>query len=461
MAETFVLIRPGEPNTDREFSIGMGYIAGALQNAGLRVETLCLDLHPMEDIAFARYLCENPEYRYFGIGGMYGSFPEFIRLSRLIRELRPEAKIILGGALPTSCPEFALQKTGADFACIGPAEDTTVELMQALIGGGDLDQVSGLCISEGGTQRRTGLRTHYKKRIPVCGQASWPAWELFPAEDYLHATPYYPFRANDRIAPILTARGCPYSCNFCFQPSAYATRELDDVFDEMEWLIERYRITGFYIEDDLFMLDKKRLLAFCEGLLRRGIRTRYTCTGRFNIVNPALLEALRESGCVTLFYGGESADQETLDLMKKVTSVEQMKAGVAMTREAGIFSRIGFMFGQPGETRQTLEKTVDFLRSITYGEFEARYIYGTVPFPGTALFDHCVEKGLLRDNQDLLDRFEFKPRLLDQIPVNMTAIADTHPRQLLDEANAKLRRHYEEHRGVWMSSRLTSQRQVA
>ena len=132
-----LLIRPSEPSHELQFSIGMGYIARALSEAGFAVETLCLDLFDIEDIGVLRFLVDHP-HKIFGIGGMYGSFHEFIRLCRLIRTAVPDAVILLGGALPTSCPEFMLAKTGADIACIGPAEESTVKVVEALVGGGDV-----------------------------------------------------------------------------------------------------------------------------------------------------------------------------------------------------------------------------------------------------------------------------------------------------------------------------------
>ncbi|MHA1597948.1 MAG: B12-binding domain-containing radical SAM protein, partial [Alphaproteobacteria bacterium] len=242
----------------------------------------------------------------------------------------------------------------------------------------------------------------------------------------------------------------PYACNFCFQPMNYARRPLDDVFDEMQWLIDRYGVTAFYLEDDLFMLDRKRVLAFCEGLHNRNIRIKFTATGRFNIVDSEMLQALKNAGCVTLFYGGEVADDAILEYMHKKTTVEQMRHGVALTRDVGIFARIGFMFGQPGETRGTLAATVAFLKEIAYGQFEPRVIYGCVPFPGTELFTHSINSGLLKDEEDLFGRFEFKPRIIDQIPVNMTAIRDADPKQLLDMANADLLAFYEEKDPEWI-----------
>lgn len=443
----FVLIRPRECTGVTEFSLGLGYVARALLNAGFQIATISRDL-TNESIArlVSRLVELQPDI--IGIGGMYGSFPDIIEICAAARKLNPAVPIILGGALPTSQPEHTLRKTGADFACVGPADESIVALANALIEGKDASDVPGLCYLDGDEAVFTPGAA--QPRTLEFGSTTWPAWELFDGEAYVRGTMYYPFSKDDVAAPILTARGCPYSCNFCFQPMSYAKRPLDDVFDEMQWLIERYGVTAFYIEDDLFMLDRKRVMAFCDGIHTRNIRTKFTATGRFNIVDPQLLDTLKDAGCVTLFYGGESADDTILENMKKKITVEQMRQGISLTREAGIFVRAGFMFGQPGETRDHLESTVRFMKDTAYAEFEPRVIYGCVPFPGTDLFRDCNAKGLLRGEEDFFKRFRFQKWLLDQMPVNMTSISDADPLELLRAANQELLAFYEERNPEWM-----------
>lgn len=442
-----VLIRPRECTGVTEFSLGMGYVARSLLNSGFDITTLCRDLTCDSTSIFREKLKALPADIY-AIGGMYGSFLDFIEICNLIRELHPGVPIILGGALPTSEPEHVLLKTGADFVCVGPSDETIIELAQALIDGSDPRDFHGICFADG--KEFVNTKARIQPRFLGGGQSTWPAWEVFDGHAYTHGTMYYPFTSNDIAAPILTARGCPYACNFCFQPMNYARRPLDDVFNEMEWLIDRYDVNAFYIEDDLFMLDRKRVISFCEQVHSRNLRIKFTATGRFNIVDKELLIALKEAGCVTLFYGGEAADDETLEQMKKKITVEQMREGVRLTREAGIFARIGFMFGQPGETAKHLDTTVNFLKEIAYGEFEPRVIYGCIPFPSTELFRECVSKGLLKNEEDLFQRFRFQERLLDQMPVNMTAIEDTNPMTLLNQANQELLAYYEEKDTGWM-----------
>ncbi|MHA1599061.1 MAG: B12-binding domain-containing radical SAM protein, partial [Alphaproteobacteria bacterium] len=208
-----LLIRPRELSGVIEFSLGMGYIGRAILNAGMSVNVVCRDLHDYSEAAFREILIES-KADVFAIGGMYGSFPDIIDICREIRTVCPATPIVLGGALATASPEHALRKTGADIACIGPAEETVVDLVKVLTGGGDVSRISGICFRQEGSLRRTAERE--QPRFLGGGPSTWPAWELFDGVAYTHGTTYYPFDPDDVSAPIMTARGCPYACNFCF-----------------------------------------------------------------------------------------------------------------------------------------------------------------------------------------------------------------------------------------------------
>lgn len=442
-----VLIRPVDFTVFKEFNLGLGYVAKNLINNNFQVETLSCDLFYHEDIELIKYF-SNSNSKVFGISALYPSFKEVIGLCELIRSAVPDSIIILGGGLVSPTPEFVLEKTGADIAVINEGEDTIVEIMNSLCSGNSVDNVSGIAFKYG----KEIFRTENRKKFEIKnGEKNWPAWDLFPIDNYINSAKYYPFKQNDKVMNIITSRGCPYECNFCFNNSHFGYRDLEDVLQEIEYLIDRYKVNGFYIEDDLFIIDKKRVIKFCNELLYRNIKIQYTITGRFNIVDEDTIIALKETGCNTIFYGAESADQEMLDSMKKRIKVEQIYEGIRLTRKHGIFSRMGIMFGEINETEETLRKSVQLLKDITYGDFETRYIYGCIPFPGTLLYQHCLNNGLLSSHDDLFNKFDFgNNRILDQIPVNMTLIRNKSVESLLREANSELKEFYKSKMYEWV-----------
>lgn len=436
-----LLINALSPSGDKEFNLGLGYIAASLKKSNIQVRVLCDDLYAYEDIALIRAIKEGGE-KIVGISSMYASFLRVIHFVQLIKSYNPDIKVILGGFLPSASPEFVLNKSHADFACIGPGEETIVKIVEAIYDNQIYDSIPNIAYRDGAVVTIT-------KKEQLCLETlkdiDWPLWEAFPIERYLLSPTYYPFESKDRVFNIITARGCPYSCNFCYNPSPYFQRDLDDVLNEMEYLIKHYKVNGFYIEDDLLMVSKDRILSFCNKITQRGIKIKYTITGRFNIIDEDILYALKQTGCITIFYGAESGNQKILDNMNKKITLEQIYRGVELTRKNDIFCRMGFMFGQPHETRETLKDTISLIKNLAYGCYEERYLYGCIPFPGSALFDFCIKNGLLKDDNDFFNRFNFNGRILSQLPVNMTDIKDD-VNLLLYQANEQLRIFYAKQR---------------
>lgn len=209
-------------------------------------------------------------------------------------------------------------------------------------------------------------------------------------------------------------------------------------------MIDRYHLDGFQLVDDLMMLSEKKIKGFCEGVLNRGLKIKFSCSGRVNTVTPEIARLLKEAGAISIYYGVESGSQELLDSMSKKTTLEQVYEAVRLTRENGIYCQYGLMFGQPGDNEQTLRASVDLLKNISYGEYRAQKIFGCVPFPGTGLYDWCKQTGRIKDDKDFYDRYICQDWSLDQIPINMTELDDADQARLFREANRELSSFYME-----------------
>ena len=105
----------------------------------------------------------------------------------------------------------------------------------------------------------------------------------------------------------------------------------------MEYMIDRYNVNSFYFEDDLFMLSYQKMKDFCEAIINRGLKIKYNCSGRVNTVNLEIARLMKESGCISVYYGLESGSQEILDNMSKKTKLEQIYEAIRLTREQGIY----------------------------------------------------------------------------------------------------------------------------
>ena len=440
-----MILIPDDHYNKKLMALGPGYVATAMQRCGVEVSITDCAIYSYDDIEIAKILIESG-VKIFGIGALFPMSKEVERLCSMIRSVVPGATIILGGALPTPIPEFILRHMGADIATIGESEMTIPPLMAALAGQGNLEDVRGIAYLKDGEFFHTGQPALPTKATRV--EVGWPALDLYPIEKYISAPKFYPFEQHERLLPIVTGRGCPYACDFCYRVSAYRIRPFDDLLDEMEYLKDRYNLDGFYIVDDLLMLSTNKIIDFCEGILERGIKIRYNCTGRVNTVTPKIIRLLKESGCVSIYYGLESGNQQILQTMSKKTTLEQIYKAVKLTRDAGIYTAYGLMFGQPGENRQTLQDSVDLIKNISYGEYRTNKIFGCVPFPGSGLYDWCKDKGLIKDDQDFYDRYINQHWSLDQLPVNMTDLSDDEAERLFRGAHDELSQFFQEKMAV-------------
>lgn len=434
-----MLVIPNDFYRKKMMALGPGYVATAMQRCEIDVTILDCSAYSYDDIEIAKAVIQSGT-KIFGVGALFPQFKEVERICSIIRAVVPKATIILGGALPSPIPEFALRKTGADIAVIGEAELTIPPLMSSLAGEGNISAVGGIAYIKDELFFDNG-----KPTLPLTvtkKEVGWPAIDLYPFEQYINSPKFHPFKQKDRLLPIVTGRGCPYSCNFCYRVNAYRLRPLDELFDEMEHMIDRYKLDGFHLVDDLLMLSEKKIKNFCEGVLNRGLDIKFSCSGRVNTVTPEVVRLLKEAGCVSIYYGLESGNQQILNSMSKKTSIEQIYEAIRLTREHDIFCQYGVMFGQPGENESTLRDSIELIKKISYGEYRAQKIFGCVPFPGTGLYDWCKQTGRIKDDLDFYDRYICKDWSLDQLPVNMTELTDDEASRLFPAANNELSSFY-------------------
>ena len=193
---------------------------------------------------------------------------------------------------------------------------------------------------------------------------------------------------------IITSRGCPYSCTYCFEAGElsqkYRRRSPLKVIEEIEYLVENFGIREIAFWDDEFILNKKWVFSFCDLIRLRNINISWSCFGRVGNVNPELLRKMADSGCWSISYGIESGNQELLDFIKKGFTIKQANDAIKWTHKAGIETRCSFMLALPGESPEMGQKTIDFAieLDVDYAQF-----FATNPLPGTPLYEDSQKLG--------------------------------------------------------------------
>ncbi|MGO9084337.1 MAG: B12-binding domain-containing radical SAM protein [Candidatus Sulfotelmatobacter sp.] len=366
-------------------------LATVLQRAGY--ETRVFDFAA----PFSRLEAYYEEIRDFrpGLIGMACFTPYVAILNHVSRGLRkavPDAAMVIGGYHPTILAAASLETMPQfDYAMQGECDRSIIDLARMIDGECGPEAVAGLVYRDG-----TGIRMN--RRDEIRDLDSLPVPDRSFLDRYYRQGFYGYVAVASKIDLMITSRGCPYECSFCFKVERrYRFRGVDSVMAEFDLLKSR-GIKHVHIMDDAFTANKKRCHAIADRLIAGKYGFRLKVRSRVNSVDEELLGKLKRCGVRQIVYGIESGSQAVLDCMKKHATVEMNARAIRLTNRAGIFCTGDIMVGMPAETRETIEETVRFLRSNQIIIGSVPYLY---PLPGTAVHDAAKLAGTLQGDWTL------------------------------------------------------------
>ncbi len=420
------------------FPYGIGYITAALQKAGHNVTIFDQADSRCSNKGLYSFLKNEKPFDFIGLGFQSAYFHIAKQISETIKEACPDVPFVLGGSAPSASPEYLLDKFDPDYVLIGEADETVISFTRALAGDIPLDEVAGLCWRQDGEIKLT-VRQEPPQNLD---EIEFPAWDSFDIKAYTLPRRQPGVVDFVKTMGMLTSRGCPYACKFCYRiEKSCRWRSIENCIEEIRLLMDKYDVNFIVFRDDLFMLNKKRTLDFCQAIQKNGLRFNWSCNGRFNIADREQIKAMKKAGCVEISYGLESGDQKILDEMDKRITVEQILEVAAITKEEGILVAVPSMFGLSGETNESLAKTVDAIIAATSWH-DKRTVRPMQPYPGCPYWYECIEQGLLKDEDDFYSRYFSS----EKWTVNMADVPDSEFDTLLYEANKKLLAEHYKHK---------------
>jgi anaerobic magnesium-protoporphyrin IX monomethyl ester cyclase len=318
----------------------------------------------------------------------------YLELNRRIKAERPVFSIF-GGPHPTFFPEM-IEKEGVDAICIGEGEYATLDLLNALQAGESIAQIPNWRIKDGEEIRRNPLR-------PLLTPAELDALP-FPDRGLLYDA--HPASARTLIRPIITGRGCPYNCSFCFN-KAYSElydggvrtrqRSVERVVQEIETLRDAHGLKFVLFMDDTFIVNAKWLREFSERY-RTDVGIPWWCQVRADLVNEEKMRLLKNAGCVSVSFGIEAGDEYLRNaiLNRKMTR-EQILDAARLIREHGIAFSTNNMLGLPKGGLAADFETLNL-------NIECRPDYANVflyqPYPKTQLGEMAFSEGYMEGSFD-------------------------------------------------------------
>ena len=307
-----------------------------------------------------------------------------LTIAQIVKEKYPETKVIMGGVHATLMPREVLQNPAIDYIVLGEGEYSFLDLISGL----DPRLIRGIGFKENGQAVLNPAREiiHDLNSFPML------AYDLLPMNKYYAASGSYKRRPS---FGIITSRGCPGRCTFCkgnILGSVIRFRTADKIFQEISYLQKNYGIRDITFYDDTFTTNKKNVHDFCDLILENNFNLTWCCFSRVDTVNFELLEHMRKAGCYQIMYGVESADEQILKTINKIITLDKVKDTVQATKKAGIEVRLAFMLGNPGETEETIKKTIKYAISLDPDLVSFNI---TTPYPGTEMFNWADKNNYL------------------------------------------------------------------
>ena len=377
--------------------LGIAYLAGALRAAGVNAH--CHDLHGYSwEEALELLGRERPDA--VGISCFTLGRTNALRLASLSRSVLPGVHVILGGPHATFFPAHMLSNQAVDVVVLGQAEETIVELVRCLAKRGDVRRIRGLALRDRDEVVLTPPRTPGLDLDAL----SWPVYDTFDLAAY--KSPEIPPQYQPLTGThILTSRGCPFHCGFCsvnrFFDGRWAFRSPQNVADEIEALIDRFDVRHLYFSDDLFTLNRDRVIGLCREVIRRRLEFVWMAETRVDLVDRELLTWMQRAGCYRVYYGVESGSPRILKNAGKGFTTDQIRHAFRLTHQAGLQPCCFLMVGNPGESLETIEETIRLIHDIRPATMPILGI-NTI-LPASAQYDRAVALGLISDDHWLSD----------------------------------------------------------
>lgn len=311
-------------------------------------------------------------------------------LVSLCREIRAHSRaaVILGGSGFSIFPRELLALSGAEYGIHGEGEHSVVALLEALERGADSSAVPGLVF------RRNG-------EVQSNPQPGRPTNGLMPAERPTAAVDFYLRRSG--MLNVQTQRGCAHSCCYCTYPvlegARVRRRDPEAVAEELVDL-ERRGARYFLVVDSIFNSSAEHVAAFCETVLRRGLKMRWGCFMRPSRLTPDLVRLAARAGLAHIEFGADSFSDPVLAAYQKGFTFDDILQATELVRNEKIDCCHFLICGGPGETPATLEETFANSRRLKGAVILA--LVGMRIYPGTALHAQAQREGRLPANADLL-----------------------------------------------------------
>jgi anaerobic magnesium-protoporphyrin IX monomethyl ester cyclase len=383
------LVNPPYPSGSHQHPpftpLGLGYLGAVLEKNQYKVDVIDCQVLGLSYEGFKSEISKR-QPNIVGITSTTLTYKSGLQIAGIVKEVCPNCLTVMGGSHVTFWDDKALEECPElDVVVRREGEETLVEIVQRVEAGKSFYDVLGT------TCRKKGEIVRNKDRpyIEDLDGLPFPAHHLWPLESLR--------KYGNIVYPLTTSRGCVYWCDFCTAVRMfgrkYRMRSPKNVVNELEFLQKTYGAKQFTFYDDAFTVDQQRAEEICAEIRKRGLKIKWDCETRVDMVTKDLLRKMKDAGCIAVWFGVESGSQRVIDSMSKGISIEQTRKTIKMAREVGLMTVTSAILGFPGETKESALETTKMVESMSPDDVG---YYIATPYPGTPLYDYVKEKGYLK-----------------------------------------------------------------
>ncbi|MEW6709444.1 MAG: radical SAM protein [Candidatus Riflebacteria bacterium] len=393
----FVVPRYARPGQFYGFPAGLAGVYSYAKSQGISVS--CVNLCHTESSTYEvlKNRFEKTHVDMVCTGGMCVHWDLISDILSNAKKINPKVITVVGGAIITAEPEIALSNLDIDYGVIGEGEYVLVELVRALENALSVDKIKsiGYKLPDG----RINL-TDRRPEIEDLDALPFPEYEDFEFDQSMGNLKFDQlntlFNSFDELrdAVILGSRSCPFSCTFCYHPlgKKYRVRSLDSIFNEIDFLIENYQVNVVSFLDELFSLDKDRMLEFARRI--KPYKLKWSAQFRAKEVEESLVKELVDSGLMTLYIGIESMSETILESMKKNTKKEDIVSALEVCRKLKLYCSGNIILGDPAETTDTVKESIGWWQKHPEYSIQLAFILAV---PDSQVYRYALKNDLIPD----------------------------------------------------------------
>jgi len=381
-------IRDNSEGNYLPFPFFLAYAASLLQKHGIQATMIDAIAEQTSEDKFIEKISQTD----FDVLVTETSTPSFFYDLNILRKVSSLQRpiVLCGPHFEIYQPDFLEKHPFIDFVLYGEYEFTLLELIKNMERGKSFSGINGLIWRKGGAVIKNPPRSPFDINL-----LPWPNRQGLPMGKYWDLPGDIPYPS----VQMLASRGCPFGCSFCLWPQVmyqgnhYRVRDIEDTVDEMEYLVKEGEFKSVYFDDDTFNIGRERMIKFCRAVKQRGLENiPWAIMARADLMDKEILNQMKSAGLWAVKYGVESCVQELVENYHKNMDLAKAADTIKITRDLGIKTHLTFCFGVSGETKESIQRTIDFALRQDPDSIQFSIL---TPFPGTKLFEELDREGLI------------------------------------------------------------------